>query len=258
MMDTDDANRDARRAALARQLKTIAPEITYFAATLLGSDDGPRLSFQSRFAGWPDDGGPDKGVELREAAQVYPDQMTRLWEELGQGWMAVTEPAHLVCFLRLGGNALIAEDIAHEHFARLVESHKVVPQGGVGFVSYEPETRPAKERAPTKKQRMRILERDGFRCQLCGERPSDNEHITLQVHHIRPFGKGGLTIDENLITLCHTCHGGLDPHDKPGLFWLPGHRDRMLKSESLDAYRNGVEAYRRQAAQRLDALRGDS
>ena len=253
----DDVDRDANWD-VARRLKTVDPEITYFAATLLGSDEGPHMSFQSRFAGWPDGGGPDKGVELRKAAQVYPDKMTRLWEELGQDWMVVTQPAQLVYFLRFGGNALITEDIAREHFAEHVEPHEVVPQGGVGFVSYEPESRAVKERAPTKKQRMRILERDGFRCQLCGERPSDNEHITLHVHHIRPFGKGGLTIDENLITLCHTCHGGLDPHEKLSLFWLPGHSDRMLENESLDAFRNGVENYRRYVAETIDPLLGDS
>ena len=246
-----NVSRDAHMAALATHLRTINPEVTYFAATLLGTERGWRLSFQSRFAGWPHGGGPDNGVELRKAVPVYADRMTRLWDEVGQGWMAVTEPAQLVWFLRLGGNALIAEDIAYEHFASFVEPHEVVQEGTVGFVRYKPDAREVKERAPTKKQRMRILERDGFRCQLCGERPSLNEHITLHVHHIRPFGMGGLTIDENLITLCHTCHEGLDPHDKPTLFWLPGgHVDRMTARESAEAFRYGVEAYRREVAAR--------
>ena len=239
-------------AALARLLRTIDPEVTYFAATLLGTDQGCSLSFQSRFAGWPDGGGPDTGVELRKAVPVYADRMARLWDEAGQGWMAVTEQVQLAWFLRLGGNALVAEDIAHEHFARDIEPHEVVKEGAVGFISYEPYAREVKERAPTRKQRMRILERDGFRCQLCGERPSDNEHITLHVHHIRPFGMGGLTIDENLITLCHTCHEGLDPHYKPELFWLPGgHVDRMIARQSADAFHEGVETYRRHVATRL-------
>lgn len=206
---------------------------------------GDDLCVESQFTGWPE-GDPKMGVELREAVPVHTDRMTRLWDEVGQGWMVVTEPAHLVWFLRLGGNALMAENIAYEHFARIVEPHEVVKEGAVGFVRYEPDAREVKERAPTKKQRMRILERDGFRCQLCGERPSLNEHITLHVHHIRPFGMGGQTIDENLITLCHTCHEGLDPHDKPELFWLPGgHVDRMIRRESAEAFRDGIEAYRR-------------
>lgn len=238
-------------AEFARLLRTIDPEVTYFAATLRGTDQGCHLSFQSRFAGWPEGGGPDTGVELRKAVPVHADRMARLWDEVGQGWMAVTEPAHLAWFLQLGGNALIAEDITFKHFARFVEPHKVVKEGAVGFISYEPDAREVKERAPTKKQRMRILKRDGFRCQLCGERPSLNEHITLHVHHIRPFGMGGLTIDENLITLCHTCHEGLDPHNKPELFWLPGgHVDRMVARQSADVFHEEVEAYRRHVAAR--------
>lgn len=31
---------------------------------------------------------------------------------------------------------------------------------------------------------------------------------------------GGLTEDDNLITLCHTCHKGLDPHEDFDLFEL--------------------------------------
>jgi HNH endonuclease len=42
------------------------------------------------------------------------------------------------------------------------------------------------------------------------------------VHHIRPWATGGLTEEQNLICLCHTCHSGLSPHDEPGLFSLIG------------------------------------
>lgn len=45
-----------------------------------------------------------------------------------------------------------------------------------------------------------VLERDGWRCQCCG-RPSE-----LQVHHISPRGRLGDDAEDNLITLCHTCH----------------------------------------------------
>jgi 5-methylcytosine-specific restriction endonuclease McrA len=46
----------------------------------------------------------------------------------------------------------------------------------------------------------RVLERDGWRCQHCGD--SNN----LQVHHIRRRSKLGADSDENLITLCANCH----------------------------------------------------
>ncbi len=46
----------------------------------------------------------------------------------------------------------------------------------------------------------KVLERDGWRCQLCGRR-SD-----LQVHHIRSRSKLGDDAEINLVTLCHNCH----------------------------------------------------
>ncbi len=241
---------------LSREIKTIQPDTAYFAATLLGDDDGWKLSFQTRFAGWPEGGGPGKGVELREAAPIYTDVMIDIWGRSGEAWIAVNNPAHLIWFFRLGGHALIAEHAAKRHLFSRVEPRAVVPNGAVGFISYDPNAREVRERAPTKKQRMRILKRDGFRCQLCGERPSNNEHITLHIHHVRPFSRGGLTIDENLITLCHTCHEGLDPHEDLTLFFLPGgHVDRALEKETHAAFIAGVDSYRRHIAPQFESVR---
>lgn len=36
--------------------------------------------------------------------------------------------------------------------------------------------------------------------------------VELHVHHAIPWGQGGITEEANLITLCKTCHDGLDPH----------------------------------------------
>lgn len=51
--------------------------------------------------------------------------------------------------------------------------------------------------------RFRILERDGFKCKLCGRGPPE---IDLHIDHWIPKAKGGLDIYENLITLCSTCN----------------------------------------------------
>jgi len=47
---------------------------------------------------------------------------------------------------------------------------------------------------------LRILQRDGFACQLCGSRRN------LQVHHVCPRSRGGDDEDTNLLTLCCHCH----------------------------------------------------
>jgi len=51
-----------------------------------------------------------------------------------------------------------------------------------------------------------ILERDGWRCQLCGSRG------VLEVHHITARSKMGDDTEENLITLCSGCHRKLHLH----------------------------------------------
>ena len=54
--------------------------------------------------------------------------------------------------------------------------------------------------------RYNILKRDNFRCQICGSTQLDG--VKLQVDHIIPVSKGGLTESNNLQTLCDRCNLG--------------------------------------------------
>jgi 5-methylcytosine-specific restriction endonuclease McrA len=45
-----------------------------------------------------------------------------------------------------------------------------------------------------------VLERDGWRCQVCGLM----QH--LQVHHLEFRSQSGDDVEQNLITLCVECH----------------------------------------------------
>jgi 5-methylcytosine-specific restriction endonuclease McrA len=51
--------------------------------------------------------------------------------------------------------------------------------------------------------KMKILERDGWKCQLCGRRDQ------LQIHHLIQRSQSGPDCDENLIVLCSRCHDWL-------------------------------------------------
>jgi len=51
--------------------------------------------------------------------------------------------------------------------------------------------------------RQKILERDGWRCQACGSMQN------LQVHHQRFRSHSGGDREDNLITLCGSCHEGI-------------------------------------------------
>ena len=48
--------------------------------------------------------------------------------------------------------------------------------------------------------RLRVLDRDDFRCTRCGSTRD------LEVHHIIGAADGGATSMENCVTLCHDCH----------------------------------------------------
>ena len=59
-----------------------------------------------------------------------------------------------------------------------------------------------KSRVPTKAQRRQILRRDGHQCAV----PGCQNTLWLHIHHVIYFANGGLTVSENLITLCTKCH----------------------------------------------------
>ncbi len=56
--------------------------------------------------------------------------------------------------------------------------------------------------------RLKILNRDNFRCVFCGKSPATDLGTKLHIDHIIPFSKGGKNGIENLQTLCFTCNLG--------------------------------------------------
>ncbi len=62
--------------------------------------------------------------------------------------------------------------------------------------------------------KMKILERDGWKCQYCGRRDE------LQIHHMIRRSQRGADCEENLIVLCSPCHrllhlGTVDIEEEP-------------------------------------------
>lgn len=57
----------------------------------------------------------------------------------------------------------------------------------------------------SRRLRFEILERDKFRCVLCG---ATSKEVPLEVDHIVPRTEGGLNNVENLRTLCRDCNKG--------------------------------------------------
>ncbi len=63
-------------------------------------------------------------------------------------------------------------------------------------------------RDPSLALRFLVLKRDRFRCVACGRSPATEAGLVLEVDHILAWSKGGITIAENLQTLCFDCNRG--------------------------------------------------
>lgn len=58
----------------------------------------------------------------------------------------------------------------------------------------------------TSKLRQTIKERDNYTCKQCGASVEQEPHLLLEIDHIIPVSKGGLTTESNLQTLCWRCN----------------------------------------------------
>ena len=58
----------------------------------------------------------------------------------------------------------------------------------------------------TSQLRERIKFRDCFTCKICGISTNDEKNLLLEIDHIIPLSKGGITSEENLQTLCWRCN----------------------------------------------------
>lgn len=56
--------------------------------------------------------------------------------------------------------------------------------------------------------RFLVMQRDNFKCCMCGASPAKDPAIVLHIDHIVPWAKGGETTYENLQTLCSKCNLG--------------------------------------------------
>lgn len=140
-----------------------------------------------------------------------------------------------------------------------LKPRRCVQEGRIGFTPLKALPKTAFNRAPTPKLRMSVMKRDKYRCVLCGRRSTDHVDVEIHVHHIRPFGQRGVTTPANLVTLCHTCHNGLEPHYNWDLYEFA---DRFLEKTSGSdphkdhriAYLTAVERYRKALANDLRTL----
>ncbi|TDO06519.1 HNH endonuclease [Mycobacterium sp. BK086] len=217
---------DGDRAQRLRELTIARPGAKYFALTLRANRRGqPVWHAQTRFVGWSD---RNPRWEMRQASLVDAVKMTQLWNSINQTWLVVHDDHAFALFVRRGGNALVERKFAEKRMPGVISPIESVHDGGVevggfGFLATGHMADQAIDRrTPNRTLRMRVLKRDNYRCVICGRRPGDHIDLELHVHHLIPWRIDGPTAEENLVTLCGTCHKGLVPDYEPMLRELAG------------------------------------
>jgi len=225
----------------------ILPSREYYYLELLGCDDGSyEVGTQTQWVGFES---TKPMVELREASTVVPERVVKVFAELGLPLDIVNTLDGAGRLIGFGGFALVEKSLAEKAFPQWLRAEQVLPHGSLGFASVPAGRKELERRAPTPKMRMKVLKRDQLRCRICGRSADSSSDIELHVHHIRPVGKGGATIESNLVTLCRTCHNGLDPHYDLSLYKLIGvdkyadtHKWKLDKLKGMIQYRTNVLA----------------
>lgn len=221
----------------------IQPDKEYYSMTFSASEDGKiQLSGQTM---WVDYADMKRKVERRRFSLVKPDRMADFSIEFGLPFCVVNNVDDFAKWFVSGGHALVEKDIAARLLPFSLEPSPCVQLGNRGFSGINIVPKAIFKKAPSPNKRMDILKRDKFRCKVCGRRPDNYVDIELHVHHIRPFSKGGFTHEENLITLCDTCHNGLDPHYEWSLYdLLNDDIDVDVKTREQQQYLHEVKRYR--------------
>src|SRR5205085_5802922 len=195
-----------------RRLQTLEPlsNTSYYCITLLGTDDGEiESSCQTSFRGYTE---TKPRREIRVASTVKPQAMLSALAAIGEPGLLVNTKRDLFIYLLFGGHGVIEQTLCEQYFSEVISPKETIYSYAKGFLSVDGVPPQVFNRAPSKKLRMEVLKRDSFRCKICGRSPANYVDVELHLHHIQPWASGGITEKENLITICKTCHDGLDPH----------------------------------------------
>ena len=146
------------------------------------------------------------------------DEMGRIWQKVGQRpsrneWEASDPKISIGAYKKRFGswtNACqkfieykMGGEITSDNFVRF-NGEEFPMQMKSGTVGYSKEN----SRNVSLSLRLKVLNRDNFKCVFCGKSPATDFGTKLHIDHILPFSKGGKSTLENLQTLCEECNLG--------------------------------------------------
>jgi flagellar motor component MotA len=109
-------------------------------------------------------------------------------------------PVYTFQYVSAGGNSSMRSKIRLdiENLDRLVEYMK-------GLVKFR-KSIVGQRSLMTLSLREKIKIRDNFTCKICGLSIDDEKNLLLEIDHVIPLSKGGITSEDNLQTLCWKCN----------------------------------------------------
>jgi hypothetical protein len=155
---------------------------SYYWITLLGVEGRQfKMIVDSTWAGFTN---TTPRREIRKPVPVDPKKLQQLLSSLGQDWIMVNSEKDMIFFHFLGGNGIIEQSLAEKYFPHLVKPREVLQSFAEGWLYVDSHPEAMSQHAPSKKLRMKVLKRDGYRCRICGRSPKDYVDVELHVHHI--------------------------------------------------------------------------
>ncbi len=139
--------------------------------------------------------------------QELYDNLAKIWIELGH------QPSRRE--MSAAGSL-----ISYKAYERKFGKWSIALKSFVEYYNSDPELLPVNEankpqllahktsRDVNLRLRFFVMQRDNFRCCLCGAAPAKDPSVVLHVDHIVPWSKGGETVVDNLQTLCSKCNLG--------------------------------------------------
>lgn len=132
------------------------------------------------------------------------------------------------CYVYLGENYPYSKEILHKPkgadkkpyvIGKWIDGVRVIapdkinkPQARVDIPQKSSDDHKTK-RDPSLSLRYKVLQRDNFKCRICGASPAKDPSVELHIDHIVAWSKGGETEIDNLQTLCSKCNIGKSDSD---------------------------------------------
>lgn len=152
---------------------------------------------------------PKVAVHVKHSEEDLYAKMSELWNQLGR------QPTHGE-FLTYSGHTpkyLAARFPSWNAFLEKFGNYSASQADASNVPKGKGTTKPLAQREIPVGLRYKVLERDHFRCVLCGRSPATDSRVQLHIDHIKPYSKGGKTEMSNLRTLCSKCNLGKGARD---------------------------------------------